>query len=366
MSSLTLEGLSLTYPNGSAGLDDLSLSVDDGEFMALVGPSGSGKTTLLRAIAGFISSDSGQIRIDGQVVASGDSGLPPERRHLGMVFQQHAIWPHMNVGQNVGYPLKLERIKRPERERRVSEVLELVGLGGYEKRSPVTLSGGQRQRVALARALAGSPRILLLDEALSALDEPLRAALRLELRTLTKAIGLTVVHVTHDRTEALAIADRVAVLDQGRLQQVATPEELVTRPTSGFIAEFISDATLLPGSLARNGFEAKGHPCRIGPDQLDIIGEHSPVDGVLAVLPDDIVLHPADNGRDSRGVNGVVVSSLFGRYSSDVVVTWQGVDFRCTVAGRRPSVGERVAIEIKRGLFYAGSVEGAHATRVAA
>ncbi|MDH6236326.1 ABC transporter ATP-binding protein [Cryobacterium sp. CG_9.6] len=354
MSSLTIEGLGLTYPNGTAGLTDVDLNVADGEFVALVGPSGSGKTTLLRAIAGFISPSSGSITIGDQIVADANRGVPPERRQLGMVFQQHAIWPHLSVAQNVGYPLKLSRLPRREREARVAEVLQLVGLPGYENRNPATLSGGQRQRIALARALAGSPKLLLLDEALSALDEPLRAALRLELRSLATAIGLTVVHVTHDRDEALAIADRVVVLNEGRILQVASPDELLKRPASAFVASFLSDATLLPGTLGPDAFTALGHPCRVHQKHVDTrsVGMTGP--GTLAVLPADIVLHPALEGAEA----GVVVSSLFGRTASDVVVTWRGVNMRCSVADRRPRVGERVTIEILRGLFYSASEDG--------
>jgi iron(III) transport system ATP-binding protein len=348
MSSLSINSLGLTYPNGATGLVNIDLDVGDGEFVALVGPSGSGKTTLLRAIAGFISPSSGSIRIDDQIVADAGGGLPPERRRLGMVFQQHAIWPHLSVAQNVGYPLKLSRLSRRARSARVAEVLDLVGLPGFENRNPATLSGGQRQRVALARALAGSPRLLLLDEALSALDEPLRAALRLELRSLATAIGLTVVHVTHDRDEALAIADRVVVLNEGSIQQVATPHELLKRPATAFVASFLSDATLLPGTLSSEEFTASGHPCRVDRNRLESVGAHTAGPGMLAVLPGDIVLNPVVDGENA----GIVVSSLFGRSAADVIVTWRGVDVRCSVSDRRPLVGERVSVEITRGLFY--------------
>ncbi|WP_258065852.1 ABC transporter ATP-binding protein [Pseudoclavibacter sp. RFBA6] len=249
MASVTLDSVSVRFPSGTVGLDSVDLAVRDGEFLALVGPSGSGKTTLLRTIAGFQAPSSGRVSIGERVVAGGGSVVPPEARELGMVFQQHAVWPHWNVGRNVDYPLRRARVAKPERRRRVDEALEMVGLAGSAKRNPATLSGGQRQRVAIARALIGRPRVLLLDEALSALDEPLRDSLRLELHTLTRELGLTVVHVTHDRSEALALADRVAVLDGGRIQQLGTPEELVTRPASPFIAKFLSDATIVDGTI---------------------------------------------------------------------------------------------------------------------
>ena len=345
MASVSLTSVGLTYPEGTVGLDGINLDIADGEFVALVGPSGSGKTTLLRAIAGFLTPTTGSISIDGVTVASLSTMLPPEKRQLGMVFQQHAIWPHWDVARNIGYPLKLGGVGTPERATRVNEVLDLVGLAGFGKRNPATLSGGQRQRVALARAIVGRPRVLLLDEALSALDEPLRDALRLELQTLTRSIGLTVVHVTHDREEALALADRVVVLDGGRIQQVGTPPELVARPATAAIARFLSDATLLDGELTADGFSAVGHPCSISRAGLDIVAEaYGP--GQVAVLPEDVDLVSNESGA------ATVVSSLYGRAGNDVVVGWQGIALRCRVSGRRPLVGERMDVGIRRALFY--------------
>ena len=352
MASITLDNVSLRFSDGTLGLDRIDLGIADGEFVALVGPSGSGKTTLLRSIAGFINPTGGEISIGGELVAARGVFVQPEHRRLGMVFQQHAIWPHWNVAQNVGYSLRLARKPRAARAERIAEVLELVGLTGMEKRDPATLSGGQRQRVALARALANSPRVLLLDEALSALDEPLRDRLRLELRSLTRVMGLTVVHVTHDRDEALAIADRVVVLDEGRIQQLGTPEDLVTTPATPFVAGFLSDATILAGELVDGCFAATRHPLRIADAAL--VGAEAGVGlaagtGSVAILPSDIRLRPAA----TAGPHGIVVSSLFGRDGSDVVVTWNGVDFRCTVPGPRPSVGDQVRVEALRAIYYA-------------
>ena len=354
MSSISFSAVGLVYPGGTTGLADIDLEVADGEFLALVGPSGSGKTTLLRTLAGFLAPTSGTVRIGEQVVADGARSTPPEHRRLGMVFQQHAIWPHWSVGRNVEYPLRLAGAPRRERAERVHEVLELVGLAGLERRDPATLSGGQRQRVALARALAARPRLLLLDEALSALDEPLRDRLRLELRALTTSMGLTVLHVTHDRAEALALADRVAVLDGGRLQQVGTPEELVRRPWSAFVARFLSDATVLPGVRDGRGFTADRHPCRVPAEALsDEPGGTGR--GSLAVLPEDVELLSAA-GSDRSEV-GIVASSLFGRDASDVVVTWHGLDVRCRTRGPRPSVGDAVRVGVRRAVFYAEAAQ---------
>lgn len=335
MSAITIDALGLRYPDGTVGLDGIDLDIADGEFVALVGPSGSGKTTLLRTVAGFLRPTTGSISIGSETVAD----LPPEKRKLGMVFQQHALWPHRSVGRNVSYPLELAKVPKAERAERVSRVLDLVGLPGLEKRDPATLSGGQRQRVALARALVSSPRALLLDEALSALDEPLRDRLRLELRSLTRAAGLTVIHVTHDRTEALALADRVVVLDDGQIAQVGTPEEVVRTPSSAFVARFLSDANLIDGVVADGTFTA-------GTVSVPSDGAGP---GTLAILPTDIEI-------DSNGaIHGTVTSSLFGRDASDVVVESGGADYRCSVRGPRPDVGEQVSLSIRRSFFYPGS-----------
>ncbi|MBY4131227.1 ABC transporter ATP-binding protein [Rhodococcus fascians] len=343
MSAITIEHLGLRYPDGTIGLDGIDLAVADGEFVALVGPSGSGKTTLLRTVAGFLTPTSGSIALGSDVVASERLSTPPESRKLGMVFQQHALWPHRSVGRNVSYPLELAGVAKAERAKKVAEVLELVGLPGLEKRDPATLSGGQRQRVALARALVSSPRALLLDEALSALDEPLRDRLRLELRALTQAAGLTVVHVTHDRTEALALADRVVVLDQGTIAQIGTPEDVVRAPASAFVARFLSDATLVDGTVAHGTFTS-------GSITLDAAGSGP---GMLAILPTDIDIVADDKTGNDGHIRGTVTSSLFGRDASDVTVRSSDVDFRCSVRGTRPQVGDAVTLTVRRSFFYA-------------
>ncbi|WP_025134502.1 ABC transporter ATP-binding protein [Leucobacter sp. PH1c] len=363
MSSVSLTSVSLAYPGGHLGLADVDLDIGDGEFVALVGPSGSGKTTLLRTVAGFISPTAGTVRIGETTVAGAGRDVEPERRGLGMVFQQHAVWPHWNVGRNVEYPLRRAGVGRAERTRRVAEALELVGLGGAERRDPATLSGGQRQRVAIARAIVGRPRVLLLDEALSALDEPLRDRLRLELRALTRSLGLTVIHVTHDRSEALALADRVVVLDAGRVQQIGTPSELVDRPASPFVARFISDAAVLPGRLSGGVFRASGFPIEVPAERLS--AERSPdhrarahrdpahpvhVAGEraveIAVQPEHVRVVPDPAGP------AVVESSLFGRSGDELVVRWGELRLRSRASGARCAAGERVRVEIDRALVF--------------
>lgn len=228
-------------------VDDVSLEIKSGEFFALLGPSGCGKTTLLRMLAGFETPTSGQVRIDGRDMA----GVPPNRRDVNMVFQSYAVFPHMSVAENVGYGLKVTGTPRTEIDTRVDEALALVQLEGYGERKPDQLSGGQRQRVALARALVKKPKVLLLDEPLSALDAKLREAMQLELVGLQHAVGITFVIVTHDQDEALSMADRIAVMDSGRVRQVAPPEELYEYPSSRFVADFIGKMNLFNGRVRR-------------------------------------------------------------------------------------------------------------------
>jgi spermidine/putrescine ABC transporter ATP-binding subunit len=227
-------------------VDDVSLDVAEGEFFALLGPSGCGKTTLLRMLAGFEVPSSGRIVIAGQEM----EGIDPNRRPVNMVFQSYAVFPHMSVAGNVGYGLKVTGVPRPDIEKRVKEALALVKLEGFERRMPGQLSGGQRQRVALARALIKRPKVLLLDEPLSALDAKLREAMQLELVRLKNLVGITFIIVTHDQDEALSMANRIAVMDRGRVVQVASPAELYEFPNSRFVADFIGKINLLEARVA--------------------------------------------------------------------------------------------------------------------
>ena len=223
-------------------LNDVSLDIRSGEFMTLLGPSGSGKTTLLMAIAGFVAPESGSIKVGGEEITV----LPPHKRGIGIVFQSYALFPFMTVAQNVGYPLRIRGVSKGDIDRRVGQALELVRLGPLAQRGIGQLSGGQRQRVALARAIVFQPRVILMDEPLSALDKQLREQMQLEIKHLHHEIGATTVYVTHDQREALTMSDRIAVFSQGRIEQIGTPEQIYRTPKSAFVAEFIGESTLIP------------------------------------------------------------------------------------------------------------------------
>ena len=243
--SLLLEHVSYTYPGSTQGLDDVSLDVATGELVAVIGPSGSGKSTLLKLVSGLATGHGGRIALDGQDLA----GMPVHRRKVGMVFQSYALFPHLDVLDNVAYGLKLRKVGSDQRRRQAQELLDLVGLGSFARRAVGQLSGGQQQRVALARALAIDPRALLLDEPLSALDASVRGHLRDQIRQIQQRFNATTLLVTHDQEEALTMADRVAVLQDGRLLQIAAPRDIYERPANRAVARFVGLSTLLPAKV---------------------------------------------------------------------------------------------------------------------
>ena len=248
--SVEIAGVNLSYGENHV-LKDVDLAIRPGEFFAFLGPSGCGKTTLLRLIAGFNQADSGRVTIGGRDI----SALPPWKRDVGMVFQSYALWPHMSVRRNVAFGLEERGVKRAEIERRVEVALGLVGLAHLAERRPSQLSGGQQQRVAVARTVAVEPKVLLLDEPLSNLDAKMRVQVRRELRDLQQRLGLTTIFVTHDQEEANTICDRIAVMNDGVIQQVGTPMELYERPANLFVANFLGTANILAGRLEGSGAE---------------------------------------------------------------------------------------------------------------
>ena len=269
-------------------VDRMSLRIASGAFYSLLGPSGCGKTTTLRMIAGFEQPTAGEILLAGQPIA----GVPPYRRNVNTVFQHYALFPHMDVAQNVGYGLRQKKVGRAEEQRRASEVLALVSLGGYEKRRTWELSGGQQQRVALARALVNRPRALLLDEPLGALDLKLRQAMQLELKRIQREVGITFVYVTHDQEEALTMSDRLVVMNAGRIEQLGNPRELYEHPATRFVANFIGTSNILTGRLERRGdtWALAG----LGPDERVLVGDAGQTqpgqEVELAVRPEKVVL----------------------------------------------------------------------------
>jgi len=286
--------------DGPAAVNDLSLEVADGEFICLLGPSGCGKTTTLRIIGGFLQPDSGDVRIDDQSVVR----QPPERRPTAMVFQRYALWPHMTVWDNVAFGLQVRRRPKAEIAQRIESVLDLVGLPGLGRRYPGQLSGGQQQRVALARALVLEPRILLLDEPLSNLDAQLRVHMRTELTAIQRRVGITTVFVTHDQEEAMSIADRIAVMHDGVLEQLDAPEALYARPASLFVATFIGSMNRLDGALDGDGWLNAG-PFRL---PLPASGQLQPAAGqpvVVGVRPEDLVVDD-----DRTQAPGAVAASI--------------------------------------------------------
>ena len=271
---------------GVTAVNDFNLVVKDGEFVSILGPSGCGKTTTLRMIAGFERATEGEIYIGEQCVSSSIKGsfAPPEKRDIGMVFQSYAVWPHMTVAENVGYPLKIQKVDKAERERRVQEMLELVHLGEYGKRYPNQLSGGQQQRVALARALVAEPGLLLLDEPLSNLDAKLRESMRFEILEIQKKTGITVVYVTHDQGEAMAMSDRVVVMSMGVVQQIGAPHEIYTQPANKMVADFIGLVNFMEGEAKGDRVFLKGSNVSF-PNTSKVTGE-----ATIAVRPENITM----------------------------------------------------------------------------
>lgn len=259
-------------------VNDVSFRVHDGEFFTLLGPSGSGKTTCLRLIAGFEQPDAGAIHLYGQDVTA----LPPYERDVNTVFQDYALFPHMTVGDNIGYSLMIRKTPRPERARRVAEMLNLVRLPGYEQRKPAQLSGGQRQRVALARALINRPRVLLLDEPLGALDLKLRQQMQLELKAIQHEVGITFLFVTHDQEEALTMSDRITVFNHGRIEQIGAPATLYEQPATRFVATFVGISNVLSGGAAE-AITGSTQPVAIRPEKIRLLTPHDPPpEGMLA------------------------------------------------------------------------------------
>jgi iron(III) transport system ATP-binding protein len=323
MAGITIKGLSKTFGAREAdvaAVADVDLDIRDNSFVTLLGPSGCGKTTTLRLIAGYIVPDRGTIEVDGRLISSPGSVVPPEGRGMGMVFQNYAIWPHKTVFENVVFGLKLRKVPAAQARRQVLEALALVNLGGLENRYPNELSGGQQQRVALARSLVVEPDILLLDEPLSNLDAKLRERMRSELKELQRRTGITFVYVTHDQAEALALSDQIAVMNAGRVQQFGTPHEVYGYPANRMVADFMGLVNLVPGKVraVRNG----GGSVEVGNLVLDVAA----LDGMaagdsvdVAIRPENITLAPpagAAPGQTAQITNHVFLGNISEYYAT--------------------------------------------------
>jgi putative spermidine/putrescine transport system ATP-binding protein len=318
---LDIAGVSKRYPGATThAVSDANLSVAPGEFLTLLGPSGSGKSTLLSMIAGFTTPDTGTISVNGEDI----SGLKPHKRNLGIVFQQYALFPHMTVAKNVAYPLRQRGMSGAEIETKVRAVLDMVRLGHLADRLPTQLSGGEQQRVALARAVVYEPRVLLLDEPLSALDKKLRTELQAGISRMHKVLGMTFVFVTHDQDEALSLSDRIAVFNAGRIEQVGTPRELYEEPASLFVAEFLGESNTFAGRIAGEVFEAAGSRLRLTPRQV----EQQLAESTLIVRPERVIVRsgpeqvPAGHNHVPAVVEAVVYagdhSRIALRFAGDV------------------------------------------------
>ena len=319
--SLELKEIKKSFTEGEAVLDNISLEISKGEFITLLGSSGCGKTTTLRIIAGLEQPDAGSVWLDGREV----TGLEPNQRDVNTVFQNYALFPHMNVAENIGYGLKLKKVPKSEIRKKVSQMLELVQLEGYEKRKPSELSGGQKQRVAIARALVNNPKVLLLDEPLGALDLQLRRAMQIELKHLQKKLGITFIYITHDQEEAINMSDRIAVMRDGCIEQIGTPDEIYNHPKTSYVATFVGNANILHG--VAESVQGENVIVKIGNDRVIVKLETSQQDTgdtrakqylaagekvTLAVRSENILLQETavigDTGTDHRDTVDISVS----------------------------------------------------------
>jgi iron(III) transport system ATP-binding protein len=326
---IEIRGLRKRYGD-SVALDNIDLDVADGEVMALLGPSGCGKTTTLQLLAGFLEPDEGQICVGGKVISRHGAVVPPERRNMSLIFQSYAVWPHKTVRQNVEFGLRVRRVGASELKRRVDGILDTVRLSPLADRYPAELSGGQQQRVALARALVVEPEILLLDEPLSNLDANLREEMRFEIRRLHDTMGITMVYVTHDQAEAMVTADRVAVMNHGRIEQVAPPDEVYERPTTRFVASFIGRTNVLAYDRAR---------LRVAREPSDG-AEH-----VVCIRPHEVRLDEP-TGVASNVLSGTVVRQAYLGETRDYLIELDGGERLRVLAPptTRRDVGEKVSI----------------------
>ena len=320
-------------------LDHINLYINDSEFLTLLGPSGCGKTTTLRIIGGFTTPTSGDVTFDGVRI----NDVPPHKRQINTVFQKYALFPHLDVFENIAFGLRIAKVPAEEIEERVTEMLGVVSLKGFEHRKITQLSGGQQQRVAIARALVNRPKVLLLDEPLGALDLRLRKDMQNELKRIQQQMGITFIYVTHDQEEALTMSDTVVVMDKGRIQQIGTPEDIYNEPKNAFVADFIGESNILNGTMVRDNvvkMYGKEFPC------VDAgFAENEPVD--VVIRPEDIDIVPVEQGQ----LAGTVTNVTFKGMQYDIIVDFRGFKWLIQTTDHSP-VGARIGVKIDPDGFH--------------
>mgnify|MGYP002560896205 CR=1 FL=1 len=325
--------------DGEPVLTGLSLDIHDKEFVTFLGPSGCGKTTTLRVIGGFVQPKSGNVFFNGKDI----TGLPPYKRQVNTVFQKYALFPHLDVFENIAFGLRIAKVPEEEIRQRVTEMLEVVSLKGFDRRRIDQLSGGQQQRVAIARALVNRPKVLLLDEPLGALDLRLRKDMQNELKRIQQQMGITFIYVTHDQEEALTMSDTVVVMDKGRIQQIGTPEDIYNEPKNAFVADFIGESNILNGVMVRDKvvkMYGKEFPC------VDVgFAENEPVD--VVIRPEDIDIVPVEQGQ----LVGTVTNVTFKGMQYDIIVDFRGFKWLIQTTDHSP-VGARIGVKIDPDGFH--------------
>ena len=328
-----LKNISVSF-DGEQVLSDLNLSIEDKEFITFLGPSGCGKTTTLRIIAGFVEPDNGEVLFDGKKI----NGVPAFKRQVNTIFQRYALFPHLNVYENIAFGLRVKKMKEADIDNKVKEMLSLVNLNGLEKRKVDTMSGGQQQRVAIARAIANNPKVLLLDEPLAALDLKLRKDMQTELKKIQEQLGITFIFVTHDQEEALSMSDRVVVMDNGKIQQVGTPQDIYNEPKNAFVADFIGESNILDGVMLDDylaEFSGKKFKC------LDKgFEKNENVD--IVVRPEDVDIVPVEKGM----LEGIVTSITFLGVHYEIIVDIGGFKWMIQTTDG-VNVGDKVGLYIE-------------------
>ena len=329
---IRLRDLCMAFDNEQV-LDHINLYINDKEFLTLLGPSGCGKTTTLRIIGGFAMPTSGDVLFDGVRI----NDVPPYQRQINTVFQKYALFPHLNVYENIAFGLRMQKLPEAEIKERVMEMLETVSLKGFEHRRPEALSGGQQQRVAIARALVNRPKVLLLDEPLAALDLKLRKDMQIELKRIQQQVGITFIYVTHDQEEALTMSDTIVVMDKGSIQQIGTPEDIYNEPKNAFVADFIGESNIIDGIMLQDDLVqmySKTFPCLDGG-----FAPNEPVD--VVIRPEDIDIVPVEQGQ----LTGTVTSVTFKGMQYDIIVDFKGFKWLIQTTDHSP-VGSRIGIKI--------------------